>query len=162
MRTTASSEKPPVPPLAHLGRGLGREQAAPLEQAQYPLSHGVLYSRNALLAESCRFAKPHTFRLDAERHSRGSATEVADQYRDGCFKHPIDNGAMEMQVGIERRAEPVDEGHCSDAGVRRCAGTLRFEPILTFKSPSPDRTGPAGGRGQAEDVDGLVFFVAAN
>jgi hypothetical protein len=39
--------------------------------------------------------------LGAERHGRPSATEVADQYRDGCFKHIIDNGAVEMQVGIE-------------------------------------------------------------
>ena len=92
---------PPPPALAPLGRGLGREQAASLEQAQYPLSHGVLYSRNVLLAERCRFAKPHTFGWGAKRHSRRSAAEVADQYRDGCFKHPIDNRAVEMQVGIE-------------------------------------------------------------
>jgi hypothetical protein len=31
----------------------------------------------------------------------GSGTEVADQYRDGYFKQPVDNGAVEMQVGIE-------------------------------------------------------------
>jgi hypothetical protein len=30
-----------------------------------------------------------------------SGAEVADQYRDGYFKHPVDNGAVEMQVGIE-------------------------------------------------------------
>jgi hypothetical protein len=38
-------EAAPAPALAPLGRGLGREHAPPLEQAQYPLSHGVLYSR---------------------------------------------------------------------------------------------------------------------
>lgn len=81
-------------------------------QAQYALSHGVLYSRNVLLAERCRFAKPHTFSLGTERHSRRSAAEVADEYRDGCFKHPIDNGAVEMHAGIKRGAEPVDEGQC--------------------------------------------------
>jgi hypothetical protein len=61
------------------------------------------FARRAVqpLADRCRFAKPHTFSLGAERHSRRSGTEVADQYRGGCFKHPIDNGAVEMQVGIE-------------------------------------------------------------
>ena len=75
----------PRAPLAHLGRGLGHEQTAPLEQAQYPLSHSVRTAAMSL-AERCRLAKPHTLSLGAERHSRRSGTEVADQYRDGCFK----------------------------------------------------------------------------
>ena len=75
-------EAAPMPHWRISAAASGREQAPPLEQAKYPLSHGALYSRDVLLTERCRFAKPHTFSLGTERHNRRSETEVAGQSRE--------------------------------------------------------------------------------
>ncbi len=74
--------------------------------------------------------KLHAFALSTERRGRWSDTEVAGQYRDVCFKYPIDIAAMKVQVGIERGAEAVDKGHGPKADGGRRTRTLGLEPLL--------------------------------
>jgi len=45
--------------------------------------------------------------------------------------------AMEMEVGIEHRAEAMDEAHHPETGVDGCAGTGGPEPVLDRYEEDP-------------------------
>ncbi len=89
-------------PLPHLGRGLRRDEPAPREEPQHTGTRRALHGGD-VRTEQPSFAKLHSFPLGTE--------------------DTIDDRTMKVEVGIQRRAEAMDKGHCPEAGLRECAGT---------------------------------------
>ena len=130
-------EATPVLPLSHLGRRLGRDDPAPREEPQHTRSHLALHRCGVFVREPPSLMKLQAF-LSTE--------------------HAIEDGAVEMQVGIERGAEAMDEGHRPEAGLRGCAGTGGFEPILRGARGPAD--GPRRETGR-DGGDGALSVLAA-
>jgi hypothetical protein len=56
-------------------------------------------------------------------------------HRPGAVSSELDlrsgrGGAVEMQVGVERGAEAMDEGHGTEAGLRGCTGATGLQSVL--------------------------------
>ena len=69
------------------------------------------------------------------RDSRGRPADPGGGVEDDApgrrrLEHAVEYHTMEVQVGIERGAEAVDEGHRPEPGCRTCAGTVRPQALL--------------------------------
>jgi hypothetical protein len=93
-----------VLPCLHLLRIIWTEQSTPNEQTQYPLSYLLLGLLNNFTAESSGFVELQSLFCLSEKS--------------------INHAAMEMQVGIERRAKTMDIGYTAVSGRRWCIRTL--------------------------------------
>ena len=84
-------------PLPHRACGIARQQAATDEHAQQPPAHALLHRGEGLLIQP------------------GGGMED-DPARDGGVEHAVDDDAVEVQVGIQRRPEAVNERDRTEAG----------------------------------------------
>jgi hypothetical protein len=105
-------EKPTaIRPLRHRLCVIAWQQAAPHEEAQQLPACALLH------------------RGDGVGIDPGGGTED-DPARGGRVEHAVDDDAVKMEVGIERRAEAVDEGDRAEAGRRARTRAVRAQAGL--------------------------------
>ena len=100
-----------VGPLRHRARILARQQSPAHKDAQQPPAHLRLHRGEGLLIEPAGGVEDDP----ARRIGR---------------EHAVDDHAMEVQMGIERRAKAVDEGDRAETSQGSRASTVRAQALL--------------------------------
>ena len=111
-------------PPQHQRRRLFRQHRTALEQLQHPPPGLLLDTGDGGLGQAGR-VKPETLLFRAE--------------------HAVDDAAVEVQVGIERRSETVDKRHRTEPGIAGRVGTAQAQRRLHLGEENPqhriDQTG---------------------
>jgi len=125
---------------------VGLQEAVATKVAEHPTSHGVLEALAELAGEGGGF-------VEAEVEFRMGRVLVRIHL--DLLEEPVYHTEMKMEVGVQRRAEAVEETDGTERGVGRCGG--RGLPQGRMEGPEQDVEDGAGGPGSVMEEGPETF-----